>query len=618
MTDEIKEKICKNDSFKKLVIKYQETENPDYAMLLDAPWGAGKSYYIKKFIDELSKNYTDYTFIYFSLNGINDIKSTASNLFCNLLLRYDKNSNVYKIFKELDKTKSSLIDFVNDPKTKNILNTCSSISSDIFSFIMNLSLKKQERIKKSILFLDDLERVSDKIDITDLLGTLNNCFILNNIKIVYIANEVELLDRDNYKAEKEKYIRRTYKYIPDKNKVFKSIIKSIPLLDGIPDLLDPLNNAFFEVQPNLRTVKTACDYLSEMIFMYNEFSNKEDYYSPVECFYSLCAYTKLYSDGKTCKEELQGAINLYPSLSLYDEKEELNDYQKFLKDYSTGNYRLLKLESVINLVFDGLLDKNTLLHDLLIPLNKEDPLYYITRNAQKLESDVLIIKLKEVVNNLKQLSYNIRDLDSLKSYFIPYIKSFPIITEKEANKLIIDSIFDKKNKDVLFENFDFYKISGTNNLPTFTSNFDKKLKNEYSKYLKISDKDLIQQAIEAIKGCSYNDNFFVNRNHCTLFSLFYNNNQISYFLTLSNNELFFISSILNTTIICCTNAYDVYKSEEIPLQELNTLIDNKLQDLEKKEFFVEGYKDVCKIKAFQTLKSQITLSLQQIATRPRY
>ena len=28
MTDEIKEKICKNDSFKKLVIKYQETENP--------------------------------------------------------------------------------------------------------------------------------------------------------------------------------------------------------------------------------------------------------------------------------------------------------------------------------------------------------------------------------------------------------------------------------------------------------------------------------------------------------------------------------------------------------------------------------------------------------------
>ena len=178
MTDEIKEKICKNDSFKKLVIKYQETENTDYAMLLDAPWGAGKSYYIKKFIDELSKNYTDYTFIYFSLNGINDIKSTASNLFCNLLLRYDKNSNVYKIFKELDKTKSSLIDSVNDPTTKNILNTCSSISSDIFSFIMNLSLKKQERIKKSILFLDDLERVSDKIDITDLLGTLNNCFIL--------------------------------------------------------------------------------------------------------------------------------------------------------------------------------------------------------------------------------------------------------------------------------------------------------------------------------------------------------------------------------------------------------------------------------------------------------
>ena len=85
-------------------------------MLLDAPWGAGKSYYIKKFIDELSKNYTDYTFIYFSLNGINDIKSTASNLFCNLLLRYDKNSNVYKIFKELDKTKSSLIDFVNYAK----------------------------------------------------------------------------------------------------------------------------------------------------------------------------------------------------------------------------------------------------------------------------------------------------------------------------------------------------------------------------------------------------------------------------------------------------------------------------------------------------------------------
>ncbi len=612
--DEKKEQICKNDAFKKLVIKYQETDFPDYSLLLDAPWGAGKSYYITQFIDELSKNYPDYTFIYYSLNGITDIKSTASNLFCNLLLKYDKNSNVYKLLKELDKTKSSLIDFVNEPDTKNILNTCSSISSDIFSFIMNLSLKKQKRIKKSILFLDDLERVSETIDITDLLGTLNNCFVLNNIKIVYIANETELLDKGNYKNEKEKYIRRTYKYIPDKNKVFKSIIKTFPLLKDVPDLLDHLNNAFFELQPNLRTVKTACDYLSEMMFLYNEFPNKDNYYSPSECLYSLCAYSKLYSDGKTSKADLQGAINLYPSLSLYNQNEELNDYQQFIKDYSKNKYRLLTIDSVINLVFDGLLDKNTLLHDLLIPINKEDPLYYVTRNYQKIETKELISKLNEIIVNLKESSYTIRELDSLKSYFIPYIKSFPIITEKEANTLILNSIFDKKNKDILYENFDYYKSSGSGHLPSFSSDFNKKIKSEYSKYIKISDKDLIKEAIDAINGCSYYHDFFVKRNQCTMFSLFYNNNQINYFLNLSNNELLFVSSIIHSTIISCSNAYKAYNTEQIPLQELSRLIDNKLIELEKPECFIEGYKDVCKIQSFQTLNSQIQLALKQITS----
>jgi len=88
------------------VSNYINNEKAKYAVLIDAPWGAGKTYLYENFLaDKIAKNEAGKnqrkTNTYISLYGISTIEELAKELFANYMLKVKCNSNDVKekIFK---------------------------------------------------------------------------------------------------------------------------------------------------------------------------------------------------------------------------------------------------------------------------------------------------------------------------------------------------------------------------------------------------------------------------------------------------------------------------------------------------------------------------------------
>lgn len=601
MVDETKKKIC-SDDFKRIVINYQEIEQPDYAILLNGNWGSGKTHYINKFIDDLQKAYTDYNFVYFSLNGITSIQTAIANIFCNIAIKFDKNSYFFKIVKVLGKVKDSATELIENKKAKAIVSASTTVSSEVFSFVMNLSLKKQKNIKKTILFLDDLERVSENIDITDLLGNLHNLFITNDIKIIYIADEKKVSTIfKNYEEEREKYIRRVFPFSINKKEVFNSFLdKKIFETCDKTQLLDILIDVFYEEQPNLRTVKFACTLFEDLVNKYLNFQNKDNYFKPEELFFSLSAYAKLYMGGNTNKQELLKALAGYGVRSFSKDSESTDKYEQFVDEYANKNSVLYNLESIIDFVYDGLLDENTLMYNMSKNKETESALNLLSKNLTKLETDEVDNYLQQIISDLSNKKYTIRDLDFLKRPFYNLCLQFNKMNEEELETAIINSIFDDNNKPVLQDYYDYHEEYGIEALPSFTETFNKRIKQEFKTYVANQKIDLADTAFKAIEQCTYDTEYFIKRDDLFIFSDIYSSNRLSEILTLKNEKIYFLLKIVRKNILNCGNP-DYYYEEVKPYMEFLKLSEEKIEQLNK----VQSNKDIMKIKALESLNKTI-------------
>ena len=160
-------------------------------VVLDGEWGVGKTTFWKNFS---AKNF-DKNSVYVSLFGkesIQEIKQEISLKF------YRKNKVVSKI---LEKFKKFIPAGIFSFFTKRFANN--KIAE--FSLIMLDSLYT-DKYKDAIICFDDFERISDKINLKDVLGTISeykeqqNChivMILNRSKMTAPAKETQKEDKKN-------------------------------------------------------------------------------------------------------------------------------------------------------------------------------------------------------------------------------------------------------------------------------------------------------------------------------------------------------------------------------------------------------------------------------------
>ena len=167
-------------------------------VVLDGEWGVGKTTFWKKFSDAKFKGNSVYVSL-FGKESIQEIKQEISLKF------YRKNKVVSKILEKFKK-------FIPAGIFSFLIKRFADNKVAEFSLIMLDSLHTN-KYKDAIICFDDFERISDKIDLKDVLGLISkykeqqNChivMILNRSKMTAPAKETQKEDEENLEAKEPK------------------------------------------------------------------------------------------------------------------------------------------------------------------------------------------------------------------------------------------------------------------------------------------------------------------------------------------------------------------------------------------------------------------------------
>ena len=162
------------------------------SMLIDGPWGCGKTYQIMEFLrnhkKELRKK-NKKRIGYISLFGLNSIEEINTEI-CNSLFSDSR--------KMMNALKKSMKVFGTVLRASSYF--CGGLGSgaEIAECLSSMLEPNQEKAKKkAIIIIDDLERLStDKVSYSDLLGYLNG-LMAGNCRIICVMNSRSIINSRN-------------------------------------------------------------------------------------------------------------------------------------------------------------------------------------------------------------------------------------------------------------------------------------------------------------------------------------------------------------------------------------------------------------------------------------
>lgn len=202
------------------------------ALMVSGEWGCGKTYHIEKVVmPELQKKGWNPTKV--SLFGIESVNEIPLRIAANykrpesdkckgaekenkilLCLYYWVKEKAGKVVAKVTQFASSISWLESFVDVKTLVSTNSGL------------LYKLIPPEKTVIILDDIERVIDTIDIHTLLGAINELVEQRGYKVVVIANNSYMQQKGEAKLVfKEKVIEKTLVYEPDVMSVFKELCK---------------------------------------------------------------------------------------------------------------------------------------------------------------------------------------------------------------------------------------------------------------------------------------------------------------------------------------------------------------------------------------------------------
>lgn len=576
----------------KYITKYINNPDTESALLISAQWGAGKTFFIKDYIDCLENSSKDVKPVYYSLKGISDVQLLIKSLLLRVLIntRTKKKERILGFLNFLHLNSDNILGLFEDRVLTHAYKCLSTFSEILFSSIGESFIKKVSP-NNIVLFLDDLERVSSKIKVIDLVAEINTTFIENNIKVIYIADESKLLKNNCYKEAKEKYIQRTYSFVPDKEEIFKIFSDMyFPNPDPYEIFYQMFICAFDEEQINLRSVKFAFSLFSEMLQKYQSWTDIDNYSHPLQLFYSVCAYSNFYNKYQLKKSTLIKNVPTFWDSYVATKDETETEQDKICKDfyskYQNNNFYLYAKKFLIDFIYDGNLNEDKLKEFLFLKTEKEDPLSKLS-NIYKLEFEDLINLFNEIRGNLENYNYSIYNLNQLYGDFykrLDYDKSIKKEDKQKIKKLITESIFDKKNEEDLKRFFEFAKKNNESVIkfpPEIPDEITKEINKKYSNYLKQSKNDAVDELFNAIQEANLDNGIFTSIDEHKIFSMLDRKGYLEKILELKNISINFVIYLIQSKILGLGNACDFYMSEIPTLEKLKEIIKERITTINR-------------------------------------
>ena len=232
------------------------------ALLLTGEWGCGKTYHIKNYVFPVIEKGDEYIPIIVSLYGETDKNNIAQKVLFAYFDSKGKNVNIGTgtIANNLKRFSEAV------PFVKNYV--------DIEKLIIGTGENVLKLIPhdKLLICFDDVERMSDEINVDDFLGIINDLVENKGCKVLLIANETEIKNGITYK---EKTIEKTIHFTPNLNEIFDSVIATYSpnfksYLQTKKDMFiqtltansddEIINNELKKSFSNIRTLKFALEH----------------------------------------------------------------------------------------------------------------------------------------------------------------------------------------------------------------------------------------------------------------------------------------------------------------------------------------------------------------------
>lgn len=181
--------------------------SPEYAVLIKGLWGTGKTWFIQDYLKQEGQDH-----LYVSLYGVTSFEDIESDFFRQLhpLLSSKGAKLLGKLAKGMLKA-TIKFDIDDDGQS----------DGTITAGVPNDKLIESLKLESKVLVFDDIERCG--IPICDLLGYINQFVEHNGFKTILIANEHEIIEREEkteshflaYRRVKEKLVGKTFEIVPD-------------------------------------------------------------------------------------------------------------------------------------------------------------------------------------------------------------------------------------------------------------------------------------------------------------------------------------------------------------------------------------------------------------------
>jgi len=183
------------------------------ALLLTGDWGSGKTYHLKNQVFPLIETTTEFIPIMVSLYGETDKNNIGQKVLFAFFDKKGKEANlstgtIAKNIKNFSEGFPILKKYIDLDKL--IVGS----GENVFKLLPHDNL---------LICFDDLERMSEKIDVNDFLGIVNDLVENKGCKVLLIANEEEIKNGITFK---DKTIEKTIHFSPEISSIFDSIISS--------------------------------------------------------------------------------------------------------------------------------------------------------------------------------------------------------------------------------------------------------------------------------------------------------------------------------------------------------------------------------------------------------
>lgn len=311
------------------------------ALMVSGEWGCGKTYHIEKVVMPALQQ-DGWNPVKVSLFGIESVNEMPLRIADNY--KRPENNEVDGTKKE--KKKSWLSSLGKEKAGKALAKGAQFASKiswlgnfvDVETLVNNNSglLYKLIPTEKTVIILDDIERVIDIIDVHTLLGAINELVEQRGYKVVVIANNSYMQQKSEAKLVfKEKVIEKTLVYEPDVVSIFKKLcgkgysspFTAFMTAQKAVEVIDPSYPSYKEDKGlqvelhNIRILKFALAHFSKIYEVCNAFLKDENKDTADSFLLSLWACTvgvaiEYKKDRLTYKDRLQFAQ--YVELSSID------------------------------------------------------------------------------------------------------------------------------------------------------------------------------------------------------------------------------------------------------------------------------------------------------------